>query len=112
MKNIALIVSVCILAGCASSKGKPVEVVDANRSAGTVEVGFVHSANIPLTDDGRYAHWGEATSIASRVCARWGYERALELTPHTRIKGMQNMYGQLLNGSVTKLYQCLKPGEN
>ncbi|HBC1013334.1 TPA: hypothetical protein IGZ65_005097 [Escherichia coli] len=109
--KITSLLFIGILTGCASSRGEPVEVVDANRSAGTVEVGFVHADNFPLSDDGRYANWGDAIQIASEVCARWGYDRAEELTPHSRIKGVKNRYGFLLNGSITKLYQCLKSGE-
>lgn len=113
MKNIIyLTILTTLLAGCASSKGMPVEVVDANRAAGTVEVGFVKADNLPLGDDGRYAHWEDAPRIASQVCSRWGYDHAVELTPHSRVSGSRNGYGYLMNGSITKLYQCLKPGEN
>ncbi|ECB7109647.1 hypothetical protein EXB91_24760 [Salmonella enterica subsp. enterica serovar Florida] len=109
---IHLTIAATLLVGCASSKGKPVEVVNANRAAGTVEVGFVKDDALPLADDGRYAQWENAPGIASQVCKRWGYDHAVELTPHSREVGMRNGYGYLMNGSITKLYQCLKPGEN
>ncbi|ENQ3930729.1 hypothetical protein ACEF99_002576 [Salmonella enterica subsp. enterica serovar Newport] len=111
-RKISSLIIVILLAGCASSKGKPVEVVNANRAAGTVEVGFVKDDALPLADDGRYAQWENAPGIASQVCKRWGYDHAVELTPHSREVGMRNGYGYLMNGSITKLYQCLKPGEN
>ncbi|MCU6262208.1 hypothetical protein [Escherichia coli] len=109
--NIYTVCIVILLTGCASSKDKPVEVVDANRAAGTVEVGFVKSDSLPLMDDGQYAQWHEAPQIASTVCKRWGYERAVQLTSHSRVNGVKNGYGFLMNGSITKLYQCLNAGE-
>ncbi|EDW2057036.1 hypothetical protein S518_004997 [Salmonella enterica subsp. enterica] len=113
MKNVIyLAIATTLLVGCASSKGKSVEVVNVNRAACTVEVGFVKSDNLPLGDDGRYAHWEDAPKIASQVCSRWGYDHAIELTPHSRISGTRNGFGELMNGSITKLYQCFKPGEN
>ncbi|WP_147438640.1 hypothetical protein [Gibbsiella quercinecans] len=106
-KKILMLITITALAGCASSAGKPVEVVHADRAGGVVTVGFVHNENLPLTDDGSKARWGDAISIASKVCAKWGYDQAEELTPHARIEGFRNMYGQLMNGSITKQYQCI-----
>ncbi|ENG6110138.1 MULTISPECIES: YecR family lipoprotein [Serratia] len=108
MKGTFLILVAAIsLSSCASSTGKPVEVVNADRAGGIVTVGFVHNENLPLTDDGSKARWSDATGIASRVCAKWGYDHSEELTPHARVEGQRNMYGQLMNGSITKQYQCV-----
>ena len=106
-KALLVIVTAIGLSGCASSSGKPVEVVNADRAGGVVTIGYVNSENLPLMDDGSKARWGDAVGIATRVCSKWGYESAEELTPHARTEGQRNMYGQLMNGSVTKQYQCL-----
>lgn len=106
-KLLVLLGTVMVLAGCATSTGKPVEVVNADRAGGVVTVGYVNSENLPLMDDGSKARWGDAVGIATRVCSKWGYESAEELTPHARTEGQRNGFGQLLNGSVTKQYQCL-----
>ncbi|PWC10514.1 YecR family lipoprotein [Brenneria corticis] len=107
MKKIILITAISFsLTGCATSTDKPVEVVDADRASGFVTVGFVNDTNMPLVDNGSKARWGDAVGIASNVCRKWGYDGAEELTPHTRIDGVRNGYGQLLNGSITKKYQC------
>ena len=108
MKKTLLVVATALtLAGCATSTGKPVEVVNADRAGGVVTVGYVNSENLPLMDDGSKARWGEAIGIATNVCRKWGYESADELTPHARTEGQRNGWGQLLNGSITKQYQCL-----
>ncbi|MCU5775729.1 YecR-like lipofamily protein [Erwiniaceae bacterium BAC15a-03b] len=105
-KAFSLFGVVMILASCATSTGKPVEVVNADRAGGVVTVGFVNSQNLPLMDDGSKARWSDAVGIATRVCSKWGYESAEELTPHARTEGQRNGFGQLLNGSITKQYQC------
>ncbi|WP_133745276.1 MULTISPECIES: hypothetical protein [Pantoea] len=102
-----ILIAILLISGCASSTGKPVEVVNADRSAGIVTVGFVKSDSLPLSDDGSGARWGDAVGIAAKVCSKWGYKSAEELTPHARIEGMRNGYGMLLNGSITKQYQCV-----
>lgn len=79
--SLSVLASISFLSGCVTSTGKPVEVVDADRSAGTVEIGYVHAANIPLMDDGENARWDMAIALADEVCKRWGYKCADELTP-------------------------------
>ncbi|EKN3568134.1 TPA: hypothetical protein PXO06_002607 [Yersinia enterocolitica] len=106
-RKILILLSAISLSGCASSVGKPVEVVTADRAGGIVTVGFVHNENLPLTDDGSKARWEDAVEIASNVCRKWGYDHSEVLTPHARMEGMRNMYGQLMNGSITKQYQCI-----
>nr|WP_321269056.1 YecR family lipoprotein [uncultured Tolumonas sp.] len=106
-KSHLLLFTTITLSSCATSNGKPVEVVSADRSGGIVTVGFVNAQNLPLIDDGSKANWGDAVGIAGNVCRKWGYDRAEELTPHARTEGVKNEYGQLLNGSVTKQYQCI-----
>lgn len=105
--SLSVLASISLLGGCATSTGKPVEVVDADRSAGTVDIGYVHADNIPLMDNGENARWDMAIVLADEVCKRWGYKCADELTPHSRSEGIKNAYGMLLNGSVTKKYMCL-----
>lgn len=95
------------LTGCVSSRNKPVEVVDANRAAGVVTVGYVHRGFWPLSDNGEKARWDEAVSVAAAVCAKWGYRSAEVLTPHTQITGKQNDYGRLVDGAITRRYQCI-----
>ena len=93
--SLSVLASISFLSGCAISAGKPVEVVDADRSAGTVEIGYVHAANIPLMNDGENARWDMAIALAD------------ELTPHAEPKAEKNAYVFLLNGSVTKKYMYL-----
>lgn len=106
-KAIFTLLAATVLSGCATSAGKPVEVVNADRGAGIVTVGFVNDQGLPLVDNGSKAHWEDAIGIASKVCQKWGYDHAEELTPHARMHGMRNGYGQLIDGSVTKQYQCV-----
>ena len=93
--SLSVLASISFLSGCAISTGKPVEVVDTDRSAGTVEIGYVHAANIPLMNDGENARWDMAIALAD------------ELTPHARTEGRKNAYVFFLYGSVTKKYMCL-----
>lgn len=68
MKKALLVVATALtLAGCATSTGKPVEVVNADRA-----VSYVNSENLPLMDDGSKARWGDAITIATNVCRKWG----------------------------------------
>lgn len=106
---LALLASISVLSGCATSDGKPVDIVDADRSAGIVEIGYVH-VGAPLIDNGEGARWDMAISLADSVCKRWGYQCADLLTPHSVTKGILNGYGQLLNGTVSRKYMCLESG--
>lgn len=94
------------LTGCATSRGKPVNIVGGNRAAGVVQIGYVHTSNIPLIDNGENANWGDAHGLAMNVCKRWGYENAELMTRFTRTEGRINGYGQLLNGVIYVQYQC------
>lgn len=105
--NIALATLVStVLVACATSTGKPVDVVDADKSKGVVSVGFIHTENIPLMDNGEGARWSEAMGIAEGVCKRWGYTGAEQLTKYAKKEGVVNGYGQLINGAIYYKYQC------
>ena len=93
--TLSVLASISILTACATSTGKPVEVVDADKAAGTVDIGFVHADGTVLMDEGENARWDMAIALAD------------ELTPHARTEGRKNAYVFLLNGSVTKKYMCL-----
>lgn len=105
--TLSVLASISILTACATSTGKPVEVVDADKAAGTVDIGFVHADGTVLMDEGENARWDMAVALASEVCKRWGYKCADELTPHAKVSGLRNGYGYLLNGTVTRKYMCL-----
>lgn len=96
-----------VLVACATSTGKPVDVVDADKSKGVVSVGFIHTENLPLMDNGEGARWDEALGIAEGVCKKWGYTGAEQLTKYTKREGVVNGYGQLMNGAIYYKYQCI-----
>lgn len=94
------------LTGCASSdKYHANEVVDANRSNGTVDVGFYHNG-APLTDSGEKADWTDAMETARTVCKKWGYSEVEPMNKRIYSQGRVNGYGFLTNGRVWVRFLC------
>lgn len=110
LKLAVISLSAVVLAGCATSAGKPMDVIDADRAGGIVKIGMVHSGS-PLWDDGEKARWEDALPLAIETCKRWGYDTAEPLSRHTRSEGLVNGYGQLVNGSIYKQFQCVRESE-
>ena len=105
MKKIILcLLPAFLLVGCASSnKYRADEIIDANRSNGTVDVGFFHNG-APLSDSGEKADWTNALDVARRVCQKWGYADAEALNNRLNWQGRVNGYGYLLNGKIGVLF--------
>lgn len=108
MKKIILpLIPVFFLVGCASSSQyRADEIVDANRSNGTVDVGFFHSG-APLTDNGEKADWTNALDVARRMCQKWGYADAEALNNRINWQGRVNGYGYLLSGKIWARFLCI-----
>lgn len=106
MKNLILLGCVLTLTGCASLKDEVATPLDMDRSAGTVKMGFYYDGR-GTYDDCSSAHWENATATATKICKRWGYSGA-EYVEGTGVKsGYFNGYGALMQGTCSRLYQCL-----
>lgn len=107
MKKIVFaVLPLFFLVGCASSSQyRADEIVDANRSNGTVDVGFFHSG-APLTDNGEKADWTGALEVARNMCKKWGYSDAEPINNRINNKGIRNGYGYLCNGTVWARFLC------
>jgi hypothetical protein len=104
MKKYSLLILCLALSGCASLQGGVPDVIDANRAAGRVRLGFMHSD--PTYSDGTEINWALGASQANDTCRKWGYSGAEPLNRKVWWQGRYNGYGAKLMGTFYVDYQC------
>jgi hypothetical protein len=101
LPKFKLILMVALLSACTAQHVVPV-ATGGSKADASVEMGYNTGLFHPAEPD-----WPAAQVTASKRCQAWGYSKAEGFEGTTLNCNRYNGYGQCLDGTVTRTYQCL-----
>ena len=101
MPKFKLILLVAALSACATQRVVPV-ATGGSKADALVEMGYNTGLFHPTEPD-----WPSANITATKRCKAWGYSKAEGFDGVSTQCHQRNGYGQCLDATVTRTYQCL-----
>ncbi len=111
MKKIILLLTVILLPSCYSTPKGGAYVLDADRSSGTIEIGFSYTNEwIPINPNsfGEQIDWQQGEQEAIRVCHNWGYSKEISPINHNIQRRInRGSTFNMISATWWKKYQCV-----
>ena len=96
-----MVIMITALGACTPQRVVPA-ATGGSKADASVEMAYNTGLFHPAEPD-----WSAATLTATKRCQAWGYSKAEGFDGTTTQCHNRNGYGQCLDGTVTRTYQCL-----